>query len=104
MLERLTLLKQASGNDLKRFQTGLFKDLVWYLSAAYKLEFRGQSLEEVLAVMQAGSVPEAERENIGGWLARADREKFSPLPPSPGETLRLEHEVREFFEKMNVPR
>ena len=104
LLERLTLLKQASGNDLKRFQTGLYKDLVWYLSVAYKLDFPGQSLEEVMSVVQNSAVPEFEREKISGWLERADREKFSPLPPSPGETLRLEHEVREFFEKMKVPR
>lgn len=102
-LERLSLLKQASGSDLKRFQTGLYRDLVWYLSTAYGMECSGLSLDELLNSIDGAKVPEVEKDKICGWLARADREKFSPLPPSPGETMRLEHEVRDFFEKMNVP-
>jgi hypothetical protein len=102
-LDRLTLLKQASGSDLKRFQTGLYKDLIWYLATAHGLDFTGLSLDEILTRIDTGRMPEAERDKICAWLTRADREKFSPLPTSPGETLRLEHEVREFFEKMNVP-
>jgi hypothetical protein len=101
-LERLTLLKQASGSDLKRFQTGLYRDLTWYLSTAYGMDPVGLSLDEILTSVDGSKIPEIEKDKICGWLARADREKFSPLPPSPGETMRLEHEVREFFEKMNV--
>jgi hypothetical protein len=102
MLDRLTALKQASGSDLKKFQTGLYKDLVWYATEAYKLELGGLSTDELIEKIQAAKVPEAEKSTICGWIARAEREKFSPLPPSPGETTRLEHEVREFFEKMIV--
>jgi hypothetical protein len=102
LLDRLTALKQASGSDLKRFQTGLYKDLVWYVTEAYHLHLAGLSTEDILHELDAAPIPDAEKDKICGWLTRADREKFSPLPPSPGETVRLEHDVREFFEKMIV--
>ncbi len=99
-LERLAQTRDEAGGDLKRFQTGLYKNLLWYLGLRYSLDFSGQAVEDIVKTIDAVGMPETEKDRICGWLLRADREKFSPATPAPGETIRLETEVREFFETM----
>jgi len=101
-LERLSSVRADSSGDLKRFQTSLYKHLIWYLNAQYGLGLATQPTEEMIHIIDASHIPEAEKHVIGAWLIRADREKFSPAAPAPGETIRIEAEVREFFEKMVV--
>ncbi len=101
-LERLAQVRTEANGDLKRFQTGLYKQLVWYVNTRYGLGLGSQPTEEIVHEIDACNMPEAEKHAIGAWLIRADREKFSPATPMPGETIRLEAEVREFFEKMVV--
>jgi hypothetical protein len=101
-LERLTTVKTESNGDLKRFQTGLYKQLVWYVNTRYGLHIGTQPTEEIIHEIDRCGMPDTEKSAIGAWLIRADREKFSPTTPMPGETIRLETEVREFFEKMMV--
>lgn len=101
-LESLTQLQAESGSDLKRFQTGLYKLLLKFAQEQLGLETSGQSAEEVTKGVQASKLTEAEKEKLCGWILRADREKFTPLPPAPGETIRLEAEIRQFFESMQL--
>ena len=101
-LERLAQVRTEAAGDLKRFQTGLYKQLVWYVNAQYALRLGPQPTEEIVHMIDSCDIPEPEKSTIGAWLIRADREKFSPATPMPGETIRLEAEVREFFEKMLV--
>lgn len=101
-LDRLAHVRTEASGDLKRFQTGLYKQLIWYLNARYTLGLNAQPTEEIVHEVDASAMPEDEKHTIGAWLIRADREKFSPVTPMPGETIRLEAEVREFFEKMIV--
>jgi len=103
-LERLGQVRIEAAGDLKRFQTGLYKQLVWYVNARYGLGIGAQPTEEIVQVIDSCGMPDLEKSTIGAWLIRADREKFSPATPMPGETIRLETEVREFFEKMIVQR
>lgn len=98
--EKLTALSAEAGSDLKRFQTGLYKLLVWFLNAHYKINVSNQSAEEIARGIEAADMPAAHKEKLCGWLLRAEREKFSPLPPAPGETIRLEAEIRQFFEQI----
>jgi hypothetical protein len=100
-LERMAQVKIEANGDLKRFQTGLYKQLVWYVNAKYGLGLTNQPTEEIVQVIDASTMPEAEKSAVGAWLIRADREKFSPAMPAPGETIRLDAEVREFFEKID---
>jgi len=99
-LDRLASVKTESNGDLKRFQTGLYKQLIWYVNTRYGLAIGTQPTEEIIHEVDRCGMPELEKSTIGAWLIRADREKFSPATPMPGETIRLETEVREFFEKM----
>jgi len=99
-LDDLALLKTETSNDLKRFQTGLFRHLVTYLSTQYGLELANLSSEQIAKALDGTDIAPAQKEKIVSWLERAEREKFSPVAVAPGESIRLEAEVREFFEKV----
>jgi hypothetical protein len=101
-LESLSQIQAESGSDLKRFQTGLYKLLLTFAQEQLGLETSGRSAEEVTMGIQASKLSESEKEKLCGWILRADREKFTPLPPAPGETIRLEAEIRNFFESMQL--
>ena len=98
-LENLAQLRLDSGNDVKKFQTGLYKQLVLFLKNRFNLEPAGPGAEDIVISLQATSLSDAQKEKISSWLIRAEKEKFSPVAAAPGETIRLESEVREFFEK-----
>lgn len=102
LLDGLTVLQVDSGSDLKRFQTGLYKLLTKYVEEQIGSSTAGRSADELASLVNGSKLTEAEKEKVTGWLLRADREKFSPLPPAPGETIRLEAEVRSFFEQMQM--
>lgn len=99
-LQDLTTLKQESGTDLKKFQTGLYRCLVAYLSDEFHLELSGSSTVQISDRLRDTSMIESHRNQICEWLERAEREKFSPTASAPGETIRLENEVRRFFERL----
>jgi hypothetical protein len=97
-LERLPQLRQEANGDLKKFQTGLYKNLLWFLSAEYGLTFANEPVEQILRQLDHAGIPDRIKDRICGWLLQADRVKFSPMEPLPGEAIRLESEVRQFFE------
>ncbi len=103
-LEQLTAAKAESGGDLKRFQTLLYRNLLWYVRVQHGIELSGLTMEKILRVVDSSLVPDQQKDRICGWLLRADREKFSPVMPAPGETIRLEAEVRQFFETLTLLR
>jgi hypothetical protein len=91
-------LRQTTGSDLKRFQTGLYKLLMMFLANEYRLHLAGLTTQQVLDLLDQTSLLPGQRDKIAGWLWRAEREKFSPLAVAPGEAIRLEAEIRDFFE------
>ena len=98
-LVRLAELKADAGNDLKKFQTGLYKHLVSFLHERYGIGSATASADEIAEKLAKTDMAKNYQDKINGWLHRAEREKFSPVAASPGETIRLEAEIREFFEK-----
>jgi hypothetical protein len=104
-LEEIGALRQTAGGDLKRFQTGLYKLLIAFLTSQYRINLAGLSTQEVLELCERTDMTESQMQKFAGWLWRAEREKFSPRALAPGETIRLEAEIREFFEtEMSNPR
>lgn len=97
-LEELGSLRQTAGSDLKRFQTGLYKLLITFLSAQFGLQLSRLTTEQALDLLEHTAMTPEQRNKFAGWLWRAEREKFSPLAVAPGETIRLEAEIRDFFE------
>ncbi|MCX6835968.1 MAG: hypothetical protein NTW07_12750 [candidate division Zixibacteria bacterium] len=99
-LEQLDTVRKDAGMDLKKFQTGVYRSLIVYIQARYALDLTGQSAESTAQQLAAAESDQSVREALSGWLIRAEKEKFSPLAPAPGEVSRLEAEIRVFFDKL----
>lgn len=100
VLENLDVARKDAGMDLKRFQTGVSRCLTSYVQARYGVDLTGRSAAQAAMELERVEPNQAVREALAGWLARAEREKFSPLASAPGEVSRLESDIRAFFEKM----
>lgn len=100
-LAELTTLKADSGTDLKKFLTGLYKLLSDYLTDRYYFDAERISNEEVDALMSQTDLSEAQRAKLGQWLGRARADRFRPVTAEPGEVVRLESEIRQFFEQLS---
>jgi len=99
-LDDLALLKQEAGNDLKKFQTGLYRILAEFLERRYSLRAEGLSEGQLTDKLNKSDLSEEARARIVGWFVRAGRDKYSPVTAGPGETIRLEAEIRALFEKL----
>jgi len=99
-LEELSRLKAEAGTDLKKFQTGVYNILMNFLKSKYHINIGGQSEEKVAELLSTISLPEQRQKDIAGWLTRAERDKFRPVDAPPGETVRLETELRRCFENL----
>jgi hypothetical protein len=99
-LKELEALKSEAGQDIKKFQTGLYRILVRYLSRRYAVDLEGLSAEQVEAKLSDTGINDSETGKIMAWLKRAEKEKFAPVAVAPGEVLRLETEVRQHFERL----
>lgn len=98
-LDDLAVLKSESGSDLKQFQTGLYKILVVFISVLYRIDVNGRSSEAILTDLEKADLSREGKDVLSDWLRRAEREKFAPVDAPPGETIRLESEIRSFVEK-----
>ena len=96
----LDKLKAEAGSDFKRFQSGLHTLLVTYLKEKYQFE-TGQLDERTIESSLLGTkLSESQQKSLAQWIINAERDKFRPVSPSPGETVRLESEIRAFFQKL----
>ncbi len=99
-LDDLSQLKKEAGTDHKRFQTGLHRILADFLSRKYGLNPDNKSKEELKEELATAGLSELAAFSIAGWYTQAARDKFSPVTAGPGETIRLEAEIRQLFEKL----
>jgi len=99
-LNRLTALKREAGGDLKKFQVGLYESMAAFLKARYDIELDRLGDDDMSAALETTDLNDDQKEQIGRWLVQARRDKFRPVVGAPGETIRLETEIRKFFEKL----
>jgi len=99
-LERLTALKSEAGSDFKKFQSGLYKLLVEFVRDEYKVTIDEASEGLFAEKLAQTSLTEDRQKVVEGWLRSAHRDKFRPVSAAPGDAIRLESEVRTFFEKL----
>ena len=99
-LEDLTVLKSESKSDLKIFQTGLYRLLLKYVNEEHKTDLSRYNDDEYIKVLTDNGMKVANAEQISKWIVQADKDKFAPAANAPGETIRLESEVRAYFEKI----
>jgi hypothetical protein len=99
-LQVLSALKTETGSDMKRFQTGVYNLLSKFLESKYNVEIDGLSDEKLEGQLSKSQLSKEDREAVKKWLIQAEKDKFRPMESSPGETVRLETELRRFFEKL----
>jgi hypothetical protein len=99
-LGRLTALKREAGGDLKKFQVGLYESMAAFLKARFDIESDQLGDDELVSALETTNLNEDQRKHIGQWLVQARQDKFRPVIGAPGETVRLETEIRQFFEKL----
>ena len=98
-LERLGEVKKKAGGDMKVFQTELYGILSDFLRSRFGIEPEGLSPGDLSEALTESGLDERSRERIAAWFSRAKEDKFRPVASSPGETVRLESEIRDIFEK-----
>lgn len=101
-LEELSKTKAESGSDLKKFQTGIYNLLSEFLEERYNIEIGGLSETGLAERLSKTSLNEKDKSALVNWLIQAERDKFRPIESSPGETVRLENDLRKFFENLKV--
>ncbi len=99
-LVKLSELKKETGSGLKEFQSGLYNILLEYLVNEHKLELSGLDDENITQKINETKLTQMQKENITGWLLKAKKDRYQPLKSSPGETIRLESEIRNLFDNM----
>jgi inorganic pyrophosphatase len=99
-LADLQTAKDRAGQDIKKFQTELFKALVKYLESAYTLSAAGKPADVIVTELEKVTTDRTKASRLAGWLMRAEKEKYSPVAAAPGDVTRLEAEIRQFFENM----
>jgi len=100
-LEELAGLKTEAGTDLKKFQTGVYNILVKYVNSKYQFNLGGQTEDKLEEIITKIPLNEQQRNSLKGWVIQAERDKYRPLASSPGDTVRLETDLRRFFEELN---
>jgi hypothetical protein len=99
-LEALTELKSDAGSDIKRFTNGLVDLLTIYISEEFGITIDRFDQAAVVECLGNTKLAPSQKEQIGNWLARFHADKFKPVTANPGDTIRLESEIREFFGKL----
>lgn len=99
-LEKLSELKKETGSGLKEFQSGLYNILLEYFINEHKLKLSELDENQITQKINETKLTQIQKENISNWLLKAKKDRYQPLKPSPGETIRLESEIRNLFENM----
>ena len=99
-LEKLSEVKNNAGSNLKEFQSGLYNILLEFFMNEYKLDLSEVDDEDITKKIDETKLTQFQKENLTGWLLKAKKDRYQPIQSSPGETIRLESEIRNLFENM----
>lgn len=99
-LEQLSLVRRDAGDDLKKFQSGLYRVLAGFLQARFDIRADELADDKLAEAIDGTDLPAAARQKISAWIVAARKDKFRPVAGAPGETMRRESEIRETLEKL----
>ena len=99
-LNELVKLKTETGTDIKKFQTGVYNILSNFLRSKFNISISGLTEEKIEELLAKTNLSEQLRMSIKNWLVQAEKDKYRPVEAAPGETARLETELRRFFENV----
>lgn len=99
-LDELALLKQEADSDMKKFQSGLHRLLIDFLAAQYSIKAEGLNEADLSAAFEGSSLSSSQIDKLVQLMVVAEKDKFRPVISAPGDTIRLESEVRELLSKL----
>lgn len=99
LLAKLGELKRECGNDIKRFQDGVYRELDRFVDEQYGIR-SGSDSGKLASALQAKGVPPPLAVRLAGFVAQAEIDKYRPVSATPGIVLRLEAEVRQCIEQL----
>ncbi len=99
-LLELTTIKDNAESDLTIFQTELSMILTNYIVTEYKLDDSLVKTDSLTDELSKAGMSIVNAEQITAWMEQAEIDKFAPLSQAPGAVVRLESEIRTFFEKI----
>lgn len=100
LLDSLPVIRQKAGNDFKKFQGSVCDLIQQFLQQQYGLEASALSDDQLQPALSDTGLNESQVQSLSDWLIAARRDKFRPVTAGPGETVRLESELRQFFENI----
>jgi hypothetical protein len=100
VLDGLARLKADAGGDFKKFQSGLHSLLTSYLKEKYQFETAQLDARTIESSLLETKLSESQQKSLAEWIINAERDKFRPVSPEPGEIMRLETEIRTFFQQV----
>ena len=100
LLNGLDKLKADAGSDFKKFQSGLHSLLINYLKEKYGFETSQLNERTIESSLLDTKLSAAQQRTVAEWVVNAERDKFRPVSPAPGEAVRLESDVRAFFQRL----
>ncbi len=99
-LSELTILKNESASDMKKFQTQFLSAISKYLVAEFNVDVSKMSTDAIIGELSNAGMSIKNAEQIRNWIQQAEIDKYAPITQSPGAVVRLESEIRTFFEKI----
>lgn len=99
LLDSLSEARARARGDLKRFQNDVHKILVAFLRNQYNIDAMKLEPDAVSAQLKSAGVAAEKADKVCEWLVKAQKDKYSPVTGSPGEAVRLQTELAEFFER-----
>ncbi|MFH1699934.1 MAG: hypothetical protein ABIE07_05030 [Candidatus Zixiibacteriota bacterium] len=90
-------IKKDTVADKKLFYSRTYRLLIKYLEKELNLEVSSKTSEEIIANVQKLDDSE-NKTSLIAWLELLQKEKYSPVSPSPGEVEELYQKIFRFFE------
>lgn len=95
--EALEAIKKETVADRKLFYSRVYRLLLNFLEKERSLDVSGKTGEEIVTTVQ-GIEDEQERQQITQWLRQAQKIKYQPESPSPGDVENSYDAIYKFFE------
>jgi hypothetical protein len=96
-VEALQAIRKEAVADRKLFYSRLYRLLLNFLERERGLDVAGKTGEEIILAVGALN-DEGERDRIIQWLKQAQKIKYQPESPSPGDVENSFNEICSFFE------
>jgi len=97
-LEDLSMAKSNAASDMKIFQTELYTALSKYIVTEHKVDVSTINNDNHVDELSKAGMSISKAEQISKWLQQAEIDKYAPITNAPGAVVRLESEIRTFFE------